>query len=105
MKKLLILGACLVALASQPVLAQTGGPEVVIVKIWEGEAILSITIARAAGKPEVLTYKTKELREEGASAVLTQKALAKLYQEGYMLKGTYGGNQGYLSTLVFVKGQ
>jgi hypothetical protein len=105
MKKLILLGACLVALASQPVKAQTGGADVVIVKITEGIESLHIDIARRTGKPEVLDYKAKDLREGGAAAAATQRVIAKLYQEGYRLKGTYGGNQGYLSTLIFVKGQ
>jgi hypothetical protein len=103
MKKLLFLGACLVALASSPAMAQTGEADVVIVKISEGYSSLHIAIAHGTGKPEVFDYKAKDLREDGAAAA-TQKILAKLYQQGYTLKGTYGGNQGYMSTLIFVRG-
>lgn len=32
-----------------------------------------------------------------------QQVFAKLYKEGYSLKSTFGGGQGFTSTLVFVK--
>jgi hypothetical protein len=53
MKKLLFLGACLVALASSPAMAQTGEADVVIVKISEGYSSLHIAIVHGTGKPEV----------------------------------------------------
>lgn len=34
-----------------------------------------------------------------------QRVFAKLYQQGYTLKSTFGAGQGFTSTLVFVKGK
>jgi hypothetical protein len=105
MKRLLFLGACLVALASQPVMAQTVEPDVVVVKVRENDGVyLEITIARGAGKLETRLFKQHDLRD-GAGAELTRQALAQLYQEGYTLTSTYGGGDRYInsSTLVFTK--
>ena len=50
MKKLLFLGACLVALASQPVMAQTGNAEVVVVRLEESLRRVYVSVTRADGK-------------------------------------------------------
>jgi hypothetical protein len=52
MKKLLFLGACLVVLASQPAMAQTGGSDIVVVKVTEDYGLLQFHIAHAGSKPE-----------------------------------------------------
>jgi hypothetical protein len=52
MKKLVFLGACLVVLASQPVKAQTGGADVVVVKVSEYATYIEFYIARSGSKPE-----------------------------------------------------
>jgi hypothetical protein len=117
MKKLLFLGACLVALASSPVmaqthkaevvmshteLAQTGGAEVVVVRVYDGTG--KFVIGRPGGKVEELSfnpnYTSKGLAE---STGQLQKAVASLYQQGYTLKSTFGGAQGSIATLIFVK--
>lgn len=108
MKKLLFLGACLVALASQPAVAQAGSPDVVTVKVKEAFYYLQIIISRGAGKPQVLDFPQKALKEDGAIEAATQQVIAKLYQEGYTLKETFGGAypaSGTRSTLIFTKGQ
>jgi hypothetical protein len=92
MKKILFLGACLVALASKPVMAQTAGPDVVVVRVTDGLVASQIDLP-------VGTH-TKGLVSSGE---VIQQAIAKLYQEGYSLKSTFGGHQGSASTLVFVK--
>jgi threonine dehydrogenase-like Zn-dependent dehydrogenase len=106
MKKLLLLGACLVALASQPVMAQTGGADVVIVKVHEVAGTLRIAISHGEGKTEVI----EAVGGASKTGIVTSseslhKVIAGLYQQGYSLKSTFDGNQGVLSTLVFVKGQ
>jgi hypothetical protein len=105
MKKLLFLGACLLALASQPVMAQTGGADIVVVRINDTGAIVYMAISHGAGKTESLSfpsgYNEKRILE---TAERYQQVLTKLYQEGYSLKSTFTVSQG-LTTLVFVKGQ
>lgn len=102
MKKILLLGACLVALASQPVLAQTGGTEVVVVRVVDTGG--RFVIGRPGGKTEEVSfnssYSSKGLAE---SAVQLQQAVASLYQQGYTLKSTFTGASGSVSTLIFVK--
>lgn len=34
-----------------------------------------------------------------------QQVLAKLYAQGYVLKSTFSGDHGSISTLIFLKGQ
>jgi hypothetical protein len=103
MKKLLLLGACLVALASSPVMAQTG-PNVVVVRVTDGLVASQMVIVRGPGKNKQIDLplgtNTKGLVSFGEAI---QQAIAKLYQEGYSLKSTFGGHQGSASTLVFVK--
>jgi hypothetical protein len=106
MKKLLFLGACLVALASQPVMAQTGGADVVIVKVFEMTGTLRIAISHGEGKTEVVEAVGGGSKKDiVTSSESLHKVIAGLYQQGYSLKSTFDGNQGVLSTLVFVKGQ
>ncbi|GAA4498486.1 hypothetical protein GCM10023172_15590 [Hymenobacter ginsengisoli] len=106
MKKLLILSACLLALASSPVAAQTSGPEVTTVSIYNG-LDMQIVITRGEGKSEVIVVSYKESRKNPTvREEACQKVFAKLYQEGYTLKGTYGGgyNSHIENTLLFIKG-
>ncbi|MFD1874263.1 hypothetical protein [Hymenobacter bucti] len=104
MKKLLFLGACLVALASQPVMAQTGGADVVVVRIADGSNASQLVIVRGPGRNERIdlssSINNKSLTSTGEAI---QQATAKLYQEGYILKSTFSGQGGFVSTLVFVK--
>lgn len=113
MKKLFFLGACLVVLASCPVVAQTpggspppaaAGLDVVVVKVSESTAYLTLDIARADGKRERRDYKPRDLKENGNSAEFTRQLIAQLYQEGYALTSTYGGGGTFnLNTLVFTR--
>lgn len=103
MKKLFFLGACLVALASQPTMAQTGGADVVV-RLADGTNASQLIIVRGPGKNEQIdlltSTNTKGLISSGEAI---QQAIAKLYQEGYSLKSSISGYQGSVSTLVFVK--
>ena len=79
MKKLLFLGACLVALASQPVVAQTGTPEVAVLSFYHNASgRLFATIVHGKGTPE--KQDTKGSWDEEAQ--FQQQVIAKLYQEG-----------------------
>ena len=107
MKKILFLGACLVALASQPAKAQTGGGDIVVVKVFEASTYMRIAISHGQDKTEVLDVAGGggDKKKIGAAAEALQKLIADLIQKGYSLKSTFGGDAGYMSTLVFVKGQ
>ncbi|RZK32819.1 MAG: hypothetical protein EOO63_00075 [Hymenobacter sp.] len=105
MKKILFLGACLVALASQPVIAQTGAADVVVVRVNDGAGSTGhLLIVRGEGKREDVEFSAGVSPNHlGTSGEVMQRVFAKLYQEGYTLKSTFGGSQGYVSTLIFVK--
>jgi hypothetical protein len=102
MKKLLFLGACLVALASQPVMAQTGGPAVVVVQIYQSSPNKGrIVVERGVDKPEIVEFKFSPQDEQAAAY---QHIFAKLAQEGYVLKSTFSIQAGS-TTLVFGRSQ
>lgn len=113
MKTLLFLGASLMVLASQPVMAQTGAADIVVVKVTESYGNLQFDIARAGGKPEHREFNLKQLREKGTTyatsgqAEYTRSLLAELAQQGYTLTSTYTANgSGSINgpaTLIFTK--
>jgi hypothetical protein len=100
MKKLLFLETCLVALASQPVLVQTGGPDVVAVRfVYEAGTKFHTFISRGTGK-------TKEQQAKGGNALENescQQVIAKLYQEGYTLRSTFSSGNVPTNSLLFTK--
>jgi hypothetical protein len=107
MKKLFFIGACLLALGSTPAMAQTGGPEVVVVQLYYvGTSHLHIGITRASGQTEDIEVKASfnDVRDH-AAAVAYQQAFAKLVREGYTLKSTIAQTGGALATLIFEKRQ
>jgi hypothetical protein len=101
MKKLLFLGACLVALTSSPAMAQTGGADVVVVQVSFGGAGGQILISRGEGKTEVIAVKKD--KNQGFETEAYQQLIAKLYQEGYAIKSTFSDGVRNDSALVFVK--
>jgi hypothetical protein len=105
MKNLFFCCICLVAWAASPALAQTSGPAVVVVEVFDNGNGLVMDIARPEGKHERREFKLRDLRAEGAAAELTRQLIAQLYQEGYGLTSTYGGGDrfGLRNTLVFTK--
>ena len=100
MKKLLLLGYCLLALSSCPAIAQTAGPGIVVVMVAPAKAV----ITREDGKSEVtgIPYGTSDANLT-ARAQWYHKLLAQLYQEGYALKSTFAETD-YRTALIFVKG-
>jgi hypothetical protein len=105
MKKLLFLGACLLALTSQPVIAQTVRPPVVVVQLYfSGISTHHIAITRGEGQTEDIEFKDQGTKEHG-TAEAYQRALARLYQEGYTLKSTFSLGTLSTVTLVFEKRQ
>jgi hypothetical protein len=97
MKKLFFLGACLVVLASSPVKAQTGGSDVVVVRVDEsGLKKVQVIIAYGNGKTELVEVDVnRNPNEERTKAAVEvyQKVLQKLHQEGYRLKATSTSGQ------------
>ena len=108
MKKLFWLGACRLALAAAPAMAQTGAPDVVVVRTTDYFDNLRIVVTHGEGKTQVLELARKDLKQSpnGQEEAL-QKVFANLYQEGYRLSGTGGGGNNYLirNTFIFTKGQ
>lgn len=110
MKKLLFLGACLVSLASQPVMAQVGGADVVTVRVLEESRHSRLWINWPGREPELVEFDWNDKEGKGANAGKGYAAaLSKLYQQGYHLQGVIpgqlvGGTIVYTnSTLVFAK--
>ena len=109
MKKLLFLGACLVALASQPVMAQTGVvPSVAVVSIWyPGDGNQPYLQIDRDGKTERTTVLSLGIGEKITSNTVEARAKAlrqtviKLYKEGYVLKASLGHKE--VDELIFVK--
>jgi hypothetical protein len=112
MKKLLFLGACLVALASAPVKAQTGEPDIVVVKMTDGYYQPTIfDIARPGKPPEHRVLNKKDLEALGSwgtlagAAEATRRLLVELAQQGYSLSTTYSAGSTNITTMVFTKRQ
>ena len=85
-------------------MAQTAGPDIVVVRVWDNSAYVRFVITRGEGKSEVLEfengYSAKNLT---ASGVGYFKVYHQLYQEGYVLQSTVSSGGGFSSTLLFVK--
>lgn len=108
MKKLLFLGTCLVVLASQPIMAQTGKPDVIVMSVRVGGlGKTRVVLAYSGGKTEEKLIKNASSSDKAQDEATTayQVIIAELYQQGYSLKSTFSEFQGAVSTLVFVKGQ
>jgi hypothetical protein len=88
MKKLFFLGAYLVALFSSPVMAQTGGTNVVVLNVYyTGLGTGHLGLTRTTGSTEVAQFKnSNSARQEETAAY--QRVFTQLCQEGYSLKST-----------------
>jgi len=104
MKKL-FLGACLGALAWQPVQAQPGGAQLVIVRFTEYASTVYVSVTQADGQSEQWKFNTgntgKRLDDSGQGYY---KLLAGLYQQGYHLTATVEAATSR-TTMVLAKGQ
>ena len=103
MKKLLFLGACLVALASQPVQAQTTRPNVIVVQVYyTGMNTQHIAITRGEGQTEDIEIKgTSPNGSDHKAAEAYQRVVEKLFSEGYTLKSTFSLGTSPNVTLLF----
>lgn len=81
-------------------MAQTAEAEVVVVRMQLDGTPPYAAIARGAAKPE-LVRKDRALDE----AVFYQQIIAKLYQEGYLLKSTMAAGDLHSAVLIFSKGK
>jgi hypothetical protein len=105
MKKLLLPGACLWALATLPSVAATP-PDIVVVRIYEG-AHTTIIITRGEGKSEKIEVDNgltdKKLIQANESYY---KVFERLYQEGFTVQSTfatvYSATVGF-TTILFTK--
>ncbi len=82
-------------------MAQAGGAQVVVMQVYyTGLGAGHVMITRGPGKPEITDFAGRDFEQNGAAV---QAAIAKLYQEGYVLKSTFSPGAGPSSTLVFTK--
>ena len=85
-------------------MAQTVGAEVVVVRVLDASGRGKLIIARPGGKTEEVELKgginSTSLKE---STITIQRVITGLSQEGYALKSTFTGLQGFGATLVFMK--
>lgn len=103
MKRIFCICICLWALNLSGALAQTASPPVVVVQTYySGVTRLNtfhILVSRGEGKTDHTEVKITE-KQTPAEAEALQQVIAKLYQDGYTLQGSFGTR---LSSLVFVK--
>ena len=103
MKKLLLSSACLLALAVQPAAAQTQGPELVVVRIYDGGGSGKFIITRGEAKSEQVEFQGGVTdKRQNTSSEAYYKMFSQLYREGYTLKSTFTSPVS-LTTLLFVK--
>jgi hypothetical protein len=88
-----------VALASSPVKAQTGGAEVALIKFYYIGLRMHAVIVRPTGQPEEQEIKGNNVEE----AQFCQKIIAKLCQEGYVLKTSLALGTASSSTVILTK--
>lgn len=106
MKKLFLLCACLLVLAT-PLRAAVAPPEIVVVRVYEATDKVMLIITRGEGKSEKVEFdrgnsdKNLVQSSEGYYRVFQQ-----LYQQGYTLQSTFSTPRdpysGY-TTLLFAK--
>lgn len=102
MKNLLFLCACLWALAT-PLRAVAGPPDIIVVRIYEGNSITAF-ITRGAGKTEKVSFENGITDENMTLASEAYyKLLQRLYQEGYTLQSTFSPGTVGTITLLFIK--
>ncbi|TFZ68864.1 hypothetical protein E4631_02045 [Hymenobacter sp. UV11] len=104
MKNILLLCACLLALAT-PLRAVAGPPaDIVVVRILEFNGNTTAIITRGEGKSEKVEfasgYSDKKQIQGGEEYY---KFLQRLYQEGYTLQSSFSPGTGGTVTLLFVK--
>ncbi|MGI4883526.1 MAG: hypothetical protein ACRYFR_01035 [Janthinobacterium lividum] len=111
MKNLLLLSACLLALAARPAAAQAQAPDIVVVRVYETRGTVHFVITRGESKSEDAEF-PKSGPYDRRMAIANEgyhKVFSKLYQEGYALQSNFTNVDGSASTtdsfttLLFVK--
>ncbi len=104
MKKLLLLCACLLALAAPLRAAVVPPTDIVVVRIYDSGASINAVITRGEGRSEKVAFESgasdKRLTDSGLGYY---KLISNLYQEGYKLQSTISDGRSGLITLLFVK--
>jgi hypothetical protein len=102
MKKLFLLGACLLALSGSPVMAQVAAPDIVVVRVYDG-SVVQFVIVRGEGKTEMMKFDGGFTDKRMVSVGEAYYQLYnKLYQEGYVLQNTVTTST-TATTMLFVK--
>ena len=106
MKKLFFLLSCLLVLSSTPVLAVD--PPFIIVRVYESGSLIRLVIERGTEKAEEIEFEGGYSHKEQLTAAKGYfTALAKFYQQGYVIQqvvpGASSGGGSGTSTLIFVK--
>ena len=105
MKNLLLLFACLLALAS-PLRTQADPPDIVVVRIQDYGINAKIFITKGEGNTEEVKVDIKGINYEKGTASVNEgycKVLAKLYQEGYVLQNSSViSTQNGVGTVIYV---
>ncbi len=100
-------------LTGGPVMAQTGEPGIIVVRVAERSGHTHLTVERAGQEPEEIEFDWDGRigKKWGRASKGYLDALSKLYQAGYRVQATIPGvaNTGDLgtvyTTLIFTKGQ
>lgn len=91
------------ALASSPVVAQTVGPDLIVIQVTQFGRKLQLSIAHGQQQPEEVVFDLKEVKP----APSYHTALAKFYAQGYVVQAVVPGltnGTGYVeSTLILGK--
>jgi hypothetical protein len=108
MKKLLLVLGFVLFVGGGSVWAAVEEPAVIVVRVSDGYFGVTLVIERGAEKQEILKFDTNMSEKTGSEAARSyQQLFARLYQQGYVLQGSFPGtasNGGSsTSTLIFVK--
>jgi hypothetical protein len=107
MKQIFLLCACLLVLRVSPAMAQVADPDIVVVRVSEYINTVELAISRGTGKTEYVQFKNgMNQKALMASSEGYYNALLKLYQQGYLLQGTFTSAASpnvSNTTLLFVK--
>jgi hypothetical protein len=110
MKKLRCWGAGLLAMSARLAAAQTGGSDIVMVRLYEQSGTVHAVVVRGEGKAEEMDFRTGYSGKSfTASGEGYYKMLAPLYREGYTVQSTFSIprsiNDITVITLVLTKSQ
>jgi hypothetical protein len=104
MKNILLLCACLLALAAPQRAAGAPPPTIAVVRIYDNGVTINAVITRGEGKSEKVAFQSGGLdRKLVLAGEGYYQLFQRLYQEGYVLQSTFSNGNSELTTLLFVK--